>query len=130
MVRKNKTYKSNDNKQTRDNSSIANRRRLRSANFDKSLTDYNNRFVEDRRTYTPAPLTPKTRTGQKAAIVTTTTRPKQNNSRKVDTFNAPQEVITCVRRKQRKEVMHAMKKSGKSGQRKPRRNQLSNTHCK
>lgn len=46
-------------------------------------------------------------------------------------FVNPRNVIVCVRRKMRKEVLHALKKTGGRGgkNRRPRRNSLSNIHC-
>lgn len=44
-------------------------------------------------------------------------------------FSAPKSVITCVRRKQRKEVMHALGKAGRRGQRRPRRSERSQIIC-
>lgn len=42
---------------------------------------------------------------------------------------APRKVLVCVRRRQRKEVLHALRKSGKFGQRKPRYNSRSQIYC-
>lgn len=46
-------------------------------------------------------------------------------------FSDSRNVLICVRRKQRKEVMHALKKvgRGKGGRKKPRRNYYSNVRC-
>lgn len=44
-------------------------------------------------------------------------------------FKAPEKVLVCVRRQRRKEVLHALKKSGKTGQRKPRQSYLSSVTC-
>lgn len=44
-------------------------------------------------------------------------------------FQHPNDVLICVRRKQRKEVLHALKKAGKSGQKSPRRSAFSDIHC-
>ena len=122
-----KTKKSNDNTQTRSNSHTANRRLRSKALANKII---NNSFIEDRRFFTPQPYKPKTTTAQKAVIgraakTTTIKRPAPP----LKQFNAPQEVITCVRRKQRKEVMHALNKSGKAGQKKPTRNNNSKIKC-
>lgn len=46
------------------------------------------------------------------------------------TFQNPRMVITCARRKMRTQVLHAMNKTGRSGQRKPRRTPWSNVRCK
>lgn len=132
---KNKTTYSNTTKKTR-----AYRRntkpRLRSSIFDKKLNEYNNRFVEDRRRYNPNKnYQPQTRSGSTARIVTTVTPAKQSNrtttlNRLQARFAAPERVMICVRRKQRREVIHALKLSGKSGQRRPTRSRYSNINCK
>lgn len=44
-------------------------------------------------------------------------------------FLTPKKVLICVRRKMRKEVLHAFKKTGKGGQKRPLRTQFSNFHC-
>lgn len=45
-------------------------------------------------------------------------------------FEAPKAVAVCVRRKQRKEVIHALRKAGRGARRrKPRRNFYSGVQC-
>lgn len=44
-------------------------------------------------------------------------------------FTAPAETLVCVRRSRRKEVLHALKKTGKGGQRKPRRSRWRHVKC-
>lgn len=44
-------------------------------------------------------------------------------------FTAPGETLVCVRRGRRREVLFAKKKTGKGGQRRPRRNQWSSYKC-
>lgn len=46
-------------------------------------------------------------------------------------FDAPVSVLVCVRRKRRKEVLFAKRKTGRGGarQRRPRRNWFSKIHC-
>lgn len=44
-------------------------------------------------------------------------------------FSAPAETVVCVRRSRRKEVLHALKKTGKRGQRKPRKTAWRNYKC-
>lgn len=46
------------------------------------------------------------------------------------TFGQPEQVATCVRRQTRKEVINALRKSGKRGQRAPRYNWRSKVRCK
>lgn len=45
-------------------------------------------------------------------------------------FSAPREVLICVRRKIRKQVLHALRKTGKVGQRRPRRGFYSSVSCR
>jgi hypothetical protein len=45
-------------------------------------------------------------------------------------FRRPKEVPVCVRRKVRKEVIHANGNAGKTGQRRPRWNRNSKVRCK
>lgn len=45
-------------------------------------------------------------------------------------FEEPKQVAVCVRRKQREEVLHAFKKTGKVGQKRPKRSWYSNISCK
>lgn len=44
-------------------------------------------------------------------------------------FSAPSQTIVCVRRSRRKEVLHALKKTGKRGQRRPRRTAWRDYKC-
>lgn len=44
-------------------------------------------------------------------------------------FSSPQNVFVCIRRKIRKEVLHALKKAGKRGQKAPRRSAYSDIQC-
>lgn len=45
-------------------------------------------------------------------------------------FTAPKSMLVCVRRQQRREVMHALNKSGRGGQKRPRFNEFSKVRCK
>ena len=45
-------------------------------------------------------------------------------------FQAPENVLVCHRRKTRTEVLHALGKGGRTGQKTPRRNHYSNVSCK
>lgn len=45
-------------------------------------------------------------------------------------FEVPRQVAICVRRKIRREVMHAFKKAGKRGQKRKRLNWYSKVRCK
>jgi len=45
-------------------------------------------------------------------------------------FENPEQVLVCARRKIRREVLHALRKSGKRGQKRPRITWKSKVHCK
>lgn len=45
-------------------------------------------------------------------------------------FSSPRRILICVRRGIRKQVLHALKKTGKRGQRRPRFNAFSRISCK
>lgn len=45
-------------------------------------------------------------------------------------FDVPDKVLVCVRRKMRREVLHAFRKTGKRGQRSPRFNFFSKISCR
>lgn len=44
-------------------------------------------------------------------------------------FEAPKKVLVCVRRKVRKEILFALNKTGKRGQKRPRWNEYSHVQC-
>lgn len=94
----------------------------------------NIRLVEDRRTFHPrGPVRP-------AAMVTTPNhRLRSRTSRNMRNpyavahslaFQAPEQVLVCVRRQRRKEVLHALGKAGGTGQKRPRRSFFSTISCK
>lgn len=93
------------------------------------------RQVEDRRTYHPlGPMRPpKAWSGHSVTPV----KPKTSNKKFQRSlpfglqFSAPKETLVCVRRKRRKEVLHAIRKTGKGAgrRRKPRRNFYSMIGC-
>lgn len=133
--RRNKTRSSQKRKQSRVNTLNANRR-LRSAAFKRKLRDDNNRFIEDRRRYNPEPIRrPKTIKAATAPIVSAPLPAIQSNNKRPtlqriqQRFALPKETLVCVRRKMRKEVLHALNKAGKGGQRRQKRTEHSNTKC-
>lgn len=91
--------------------------------------------IDDRRTFDfePAGRPARLFTGSTATITATPVAKKTGRARSrvpyQIAFTAPQETLVCVRRQRRKEVLHAHKKTGKRGQRKPRRSAYSNTRC-
>lgn len=63
----------------------------------------------------------------------TFTRPPRISSNPLSVFREPaRQILVCVRRKQRKEVLHAFKQTGhgKGRQKRPKFNWLSKIHCK
>ena len=103
-------------------------RRLRSPFL--TYRDPNPSFVNSRRlkTYTYG-VTKK----QKTRRIVSSTQPLKKQ--KKITLPYPvgnqqfRKAIICAKRQQRKEVLHAKKRTGKSGQRSPRYNQHSKLHC-
>lgn len=88
--------------------------------------------VDDRRTYHPSrhrPAPSFSRPRHRLKVPSLLQNPLAGTKALV-TFSAPQNVLICVRRKIRKEVMHAFKKAGKTGQRRPRRNAYSSISCR
>nr|QJB21673.1 MAG: hypothetical protein [Microvirus sp.] len=53
----------------------------------------------------------------------------QDNIPQHVSFDTPEKVLVCVRRTRRKEVLHALRKTGKAGQKAPRRSAFSEIHC-
>lgn len=127
----------------RGNTSTAN---VRSTSRSLPFTPDNYRLmdIEDRRlfhpddTYAPSQSLPTSRT----RIIT---RPRRQARRSgnlngslpkmfqpvavVAGFRVPKKVAICIRRKMRKEVLHALRKAGKVGQKRPRRSYYSDIHC-
>lgn len=106
------------------------------------------RLYEDRRNWHPDPVAPARSFSQSRHRLTVVDRTPRQNSKKnfldrfahlrsfpsqtkaAIAFQAPEKVLVCVRRQMRKEVLHARKKAGKRGQRKPRFNAYSRISCK
>jgi len=96
------------------------------------------RGVEDRREYHPlGPVRPaKTLSGHSVKPVQVKKMKKMPRGKtrlflspKVQ-FEAPLKTVICVRRKRRKEVLHALKKTGGGrGRKPPRRNWYSDVSC-
>lgn len=99
------------------------------------------RTIEDRRTWTPT-------TVRSAASFNTPTHrlvtggPNVNRNKKSSRptlfetlptkigFENPDSVLVCVRRSIRKQVLHALRKTGKKGQKTPRFNVFSKISCR
>lgn len=138
-----KTNKKNNYRARRDIKTIANRMLPRPRFISRSVIKpavFTIADIEDRRTFHPdgmvRPARSLSRPFHRLAVVT----PNASKSlvrRSIRTFHpaipvqfdAPRRVLVCIRRNIRKEVMHALNKSGKAGQKKPRRNYYSDVRC-
>ena len=126
--------RSRTNKRSTRVRSNTNRSRLRSSFFNNQYTDYNNRFVESRRTYAPT-YTLTTKRQRRGRIIQTTKKQTKRTSLYAPLpFSAVpekkiQKSLICAKRQQRKEVIHATRKAGQRGQRSPRRSPYSNIKC-
>lgn len=93
------------------------------------------RDVEDRRTYHPLDFfRPARDFGGHPVEQVNVNRPVQKKFSRVLPFGlkfaAPERTVICAKRKSRKEVLHALKKTGKGkGRRKPRFNWYSKIGC-
>jgi len=138
---------------TRDAPSIANQR-LRSEsipNYTHSFADdlqikaktgaVDLREFEDRRTFNPSPQrSPATLTSSYTLVVpqkkiARSARTRNVMLRKIEPrafvgFDKPNDVLVCVRRKKREEVLFAKQKTGRSGQKKPKFNLSSKFACR
>lgn len=102
-------------------------------------------LVEDRRLFQPStgPLFRTLRSTARLAV--SRSRAKQSATRGSDAkrhspffsgvpvrigFRNPERVLVCVRRQRRKEVLHAFRKTGKVGQKRPRRSASSSISCR
>ena len=104
--------------------------------FSSPLTE-----VEDRRNWNPDGILSPARSISKPRHRLKVADRKYNNdvfsnlrnvsqTKGVITFQAPQKVAICIRRKIRKEVLFATNKGGKVGQRRPKRNSYSSISCR
>lgn len=92
-------------------------------------------LIDDRRSYHPEPATRPARlfSGAVASVKATITPKHVSGKSRVPVqiaFTAPDQTLVCVRRKTRKQVLFAKRKTGKAGQRKPKRNMWSNVRCR
>lgn len=89
--------------------------------------------VEDLRLFEPDPMpSPRSRSGGRARY---SSRVSSSRSAELPrglglTFESPKTAMVCVRRQERRQVLHAFKKTGRGGGRKPRWNFNSNIRCK
>lgn len=102
------------------------------------------RQYEDRREYYPKQLerparsyrSPKSRVfpvsspQTRRVTHTSLTSGLFNPSVQTFAFAEPSQVLICERRRARKEVLHALRKAGKVGQKRPRYNDFSKISCK
>lgn len=99
------------------------------------------RTLEDRREYHPEGDNRPAKSFTRIAAHVVQKQPKKKNQKisatkklhQVQTlsFNVPQSVAICIRRKTRTEVLHALRKTGRGiSRRRPRRNQHSHISCR
>lgn len=92
--------------------------------------------VEDRRQFTPAVYRPaRTFRGWARLGLSGSARPNRVKPARVDlgrvSFSAPGSTVICVRRSRRREVLHALRKTGRgSGGGRKRRNEFSSVSCR
>lgn len=88
-------------------------------------------LFEDRRLFNPelAPPARSTNRSRHRLVIPRSTRSRGKLPQFVG-FDVPEKVLICVRRKIRGEVLHAKKKTGRRGQKKPRRGYYSSVSCK
>lgn len=140
----------NNKSSRRDAPRIANRRLFEETFTPRSLSPLT--LMEDRRLYSPEPYTrPAASLSQPRHRLVIKNVPKsvsRSNARSFKTYNAPatgvfaralpdrvafqtpKRVLICIRRQKRKEVIHALNKSGRGVSRKnPRRSEYSDVSC-
>lgn len=93
--------------------------------------------VEDRRTYHPERATRPARYFSGPTHRLKIAEPKKTRSlpglyqpSPIVAFESPKNLPLCVRRKQRREIIHALKKIGKGARARRRRNDFSNISCR
>lgn len=89
------------------------------------------RLYEDRRTWYPEAIRPaRSFQGPTRLQIKPVSRARHlAYPPQAVSFVAPRRVLVCVRRQIRREVLHAFRKTGRSGQRSPRLTQWSGVHC-
>lgn len=91
--------------------------------------------VEDRRTWHPVgPFRPARQLGGHPVHPVNVNKPKNQKFKRQLPFGlkfaVPENTVICVRRKRRKEVLHALKKTGKGrGRKRPTKNWYSKIGC-
>lgn len=87
--------------------------------------------IEDRRQYHPDDdwRSPRDVRGNSDHVLVVTGHDRKRVVSPFVGFEVPQQVMVCVRRKQRREVLHALNKTGRGGQRRPRRGPYSDVRC-
>lgn len=90
--------------------------------------------IQDLRAFDPWPdFSPARDTlGQVSSVTSTPKKTKQGARSRVPfqlAFNAPETTLVCIRRKTRKQVLFAKRKTGKGGQRRARWSKWSSVKC-
>jgi len=91
------------------------------------------RAVDDRRRFDPNIVRPAYSLGRDARRLVAKTFPVGKRDDRLSArvgFAVPERVAVCVRRQQRREVIHATRKNGSGGSRRRRRNYWTDIDCK
>lgn len=93
--------------------------------------------IEDRRLFYPERARPARGLSKHASVIGIAPVPKTGAKRvggkykpDVFRFNVPEKVAVCVRRKERREVLFALKKRGKGSRSRRLRNEFSDVSCR
>lgn len=128
-------------KKTRSRSPRHRRTTLRSANHRLPMPSFPDiplrlsEIADFRSLRSVLPPTPFTTTRKVARLVPTTRTVSHKKARAAKTpfsavaFEQPHNTLVCIRRSRRKEILHALKKTGRKGQKRPRRSAFSDIHC-
>lgn len=120
----------------RDTFAIANQGLLRQGTLRDPVADLQQ--FEDRRSFYPGVYRPARTFRSRAHLALGRPPVKRGRVRRVPqldapiSFGVPKQTLICVRRSQRREVLHALKKTGGRGgrQRRPRRSLFSSISCR
>lgn len=127
MARRSRSRTANANGRARSHYSIANPRLLLPS---VKFRPVDLRVFEDRRLYDPTSVTHfpnRRRAGGSLPSSVVVDKPGRKPG---VSFVAPKAVLVCVRRKQRREVLFAGRKTGKGARSPKRRNEWSNVKCR
>jgi len=116
--------------------SLRSKRRVLTTNTKRSLPDYSHRpYLEPLRREVQKIERPLRRRVTPKQVLTAITSPQTfipdpfGDAVRDVVMQSPLKPLICAKRQIRKEVLHAFKKTGKSGQKRPRYTEHSDIHC-